>query len=214
MKNERHRLESFQTGNWPHSFIDPKDLAKAGFFYLLNSDRVQCAFCRGVVCNWEQGDIPLMEHMRHYPRCEFLLEYNVGNVPIDEDPIRGRSGVRMGRDVCGNHHQHNRPPRITVHMDQDKKSKVYSMPMSLNLRELGVRPHQGAKTIQYISYESRLNSFAKWPHTATIKPERLADAGFFYIGKKSNNFLNLNGPLGIGDYVKCYYCDGEKTSKG
>ncbi|RWS20685.1 baculoviral IAP repeat-containing protein 2-like protein, partial [Leptotrombidium deliense] len=91
MKNERHRLESFLRGNWPLSFINPNDLAKAGFYYLKVGDEVRCAFCSGELDNWKQGDIPLIEHIRHYPRCKFILEFNVGNVPIDVDPIRGRA---------------------------------------------------------------------------------------------------------------------------
>ncbi|RWS06506.1 baculoviral IAP repeat-containing protein 7-like isoform X1 [Leptotrombidium deliense] len=45
------------------------------------------------------------------------------------------------------------------------------------------------------SYESRLNSFQYWPLPTWIKPETLANAGFFYTG--------------IADCVKCYYCMGQ-----
>lgn len=91
MKNEWTRLRSFyirRTARWPVSFISPEDLANAGFFYL-NSDRVQCAFCRGIVTGWERGDRPLTEHSRHFPRCPFIMEENVGNIPINTDPIHG-----------------------------------------------------------------------------------------------------------------------------
>ncbi|RWS29564.1 hypothetical protein B4U80_12716 [Leptotrombidium deliense] len=54
------------------------------------------------------------------------------------------------------------------------------------LHEWDVRPHQGATTMQHISPESRLKSFTNWPETGAIVPELLADAGFFYVGKKSN----------------------------
>ncbi|RWS22934.1 hypothetical protein B4U80_13981 [Leptotrombidium deliense] len=55
--------------------------------------------------------------------------------------------------------------------------------LSETLIELGVTPHNKAKNIEYISYESRLNSFTKWPKTAIITPERVAAAGFFYTVK-------------------------------
>src|SRR5882757_9492090 len=93
MKNERIRLESFRNGcnYWPHRFISPEDLANAGFFYLTN-DRVQCAFCRGILSNWSIGDNAFREHCRHYPLCPFLMEAEVGNIPIDK--------VNRGHDVC------------------------------------------------------------------------------------------------------------------
>ncbi|RWS10821.1 putative inhibitor of apoptosis-like protein [Dinothrombium tinctorium] len=197
MRDENERLKSFRAGKWPLTHLDPKELAKAGFFYLLNSDRVQCAFCRGVVCDWEPGDIPLMEHMRHFPRCPFLLEYDVGNIPIGEDPIRStRNNRALGRDVCGNthHHNHTNHNNSTSPLFEQPKNKVYSLPVAVNLKELGVRPHQGAKNVTYITYEARLSSFSKWPQNSQVKSESLAEAGFFYIG--------------VGDYVKCYYCDG------
>lgn len=90
LKNEWTRLRSFyirRSNNWPVSFLSPEDLANAGFFYL-NRDRVQCAFCRGIVSNWERGDRPLSEHARHFPRCPFIMEEDVGNIPITTDPIR------------------------------------------------------------------------------------------------------------------------------
>ena len=47
--------------------------------------QVQCAFCRGVAGQWEEGDIPLIEHRRHFPRCPFICHLPVGNQPIDEN---------------------------------------------------------------------------------------------------------------------------------
>ena len=41
MKSERERLLSFH-GNppWPVSFIDPRDCARAGFFFIRDGDKV------------------------------------------------------------------------------------------------------------------------------------------------------------------------------
>jgi len=57
MKNETNRLRSFyirDNSRWNKPFIKPEDLAKAGLFYL-NADRVQCAFCTGVIGQWSPG---------------------------------------------------------------------------------------------------------------------------------------------------------------
>ena len=57
MKSERNRLRSYYIRDnckWNVPFIRPEDLAKAGLFFL-NDDRVQCAFCTGVISSWSQG---------------------------------------------------------------------------------------------------------------------------------------------------------------
>ena len=62
MKSEWTRLRSFharQNDKWIVQSVTPEELAKAGFFFLYG-DRVQCAFCRGMVCNWEPGKSPLI----------------------------------------------------------------------------------------------------------------------------------------------------------
>ena len=84
MKSEAARLETF--ARWPNgAAITGESLAKAGFFYTLSADRVQCAFCENVLRNWEAGDDAMTEHRRHFPRCRFVLGLNVGNIPISAE---------------------------------------------------------------------------------------------------------------------------------
>jgi hypothetical protein len=54
-------------------------MAMAGFFYYNKGDCVQCAFCLGILKQWERGDNPWAEHKRHFPRCPFILNLPVGN---------------------------------------------------------------------------------------------------------------------------------------
>jgi len=156
MKSAQKRFWSYKIGNWPVDFMSPKELAEAGFFYLMNRDRVQCAFCRGVVCGWEPGDKPLVEHERHFARCPFLLEYNVGNIPLENDCSKRRTG---------------------------KKSKNIT---EINeLKRLGVHPHTGPDNKDFASLESRARSFtSKW--LAPIEPRKLAEAGFYFQGTDDN----------------------------
>jgi len=78
LKDEAARLSTFY--NWPERaarIVDPCDLARAGFFYSGETDRVQCAFCRGYLLNWVQGDVPADEHRRLFPYCPFVRQqYN------------------------------------------------------------------------------------------------------------------------------------------
>ncbi|XP_073437012.1 baculoviral IAP repeat-containing protein 7 isoform X4 [Dendrobates tinctorius] len=67
---------------WPGpSSICPRDLARAGFYYLGPGDRVQCFCCGGVLRCWEPGDEPQDEHHKFFPSCPFVLGREVGNIP-------------------------------------------------------------------------------------------------------------------------------------
>lgn len=99
MKNEELRLKSF--ANWPaKNIISPKNLAKFGFYYNGIEDEAKCVFCKGVLQRWEKGDIPLYEHLIHFPRCPFLIGYNVGNIPIGGDPIRDEKLLSFLDSTC------------------------------------------------------------------------------------------------------------------
>ena len=49
--------------------VTPQELAEAGFYNTHRDDRVQCAFCLGVLHNWKKGDTAMGEHRRHFPGC-------------------------------------------------------------------------------------------------------------------------------------------------
>ena len=69
--SEGLRLASF-LDKWPKDEImSPVDLVRAGLFYCGPGDRVKCAFCGGIMYNWVTGDIPLKEHLKHFPFCKF-----------------------------------------------------------------------------------------------------------------------------------------------
>lgn len=78
--------EDFRLGtfvNWPQDApVQPRDLAKAGFYYTNSADRVKCAFCKGILRNWEQGDDAMVEHRSHFPNCAFVKGDPTGNVPL------------------------------------------------------------------------------------------------------------------------------------
>ena len=94
MKFEKFRLDSFL--DWPkNDVIKPQLLARDGFFYMGTGDRVQCAFCKGILRTWEPGDDPEVEHTRHYPDCGFVLGNDVGNVPLSVDPRRKINAIRV-----------------------------------------------------------------------------------------------------------------------
>uniref|UniRef100_A0A1I8IG38 RING-type domain-containing protein n=1 Tax=Macrostomum lignano TaxID=282301 RepID=A0A1I8IG38_9PLAT len=63
--------------------VSVTDLAADGFFYLQESDRVKCAFCKGVLKDWEAGEQVREAHRRHFSTCPFVLFVEVGNTADD-----------------------------------------------------------------------------------------------------------------------------------
>ncbi|NXE73908.1 XIAP ligase, partial [Cochlearius cochlearius] len=104
MCSEETRLKSFH--NWPlNSQLPPKELANAGFYYTGVGDQVACFCCGGKLQNWEPSDRAWSEHKRHFPKCFFVLGWDVGNVPSESIPAElGRSSL--------NNEQHPRNPSM------------------------------------------------------------------------------------------------------
>lgn len=72
------RLDTFR--NWPETaYVSAEELAEAGFIYLGSQDRVQCAFCKGVLRNWAPGDRAFVEHQKHFPNCTFVHNPSAAN---------------------------------------------------------------------------------------------------------------------------------------
>ncbi|KAI0243056.1 hypothetical protein LSAT2_008951 [Lamellibrachia satsuma] len=67
MRYERCRLVTY--ANWPRDTnIEPEALAQAGLFYLCRADRVKCAFCYGILHNWEPSEEPMTKHCHLFLR--------------------------------------------------------------------------------------------------------------------------------------------------
>ena len=99
MQNANNRLATFT--HWS-GHQRPFDMAEAGLFYLNVADDVQCPFCEVVIHDWLCADVPIVEHQRLNPCCSFILGADVGNIPLYDDPIRGRYPILRSYDVCGN----------------------------------------------------------------------------------------------------------------
>ncbi|RWR99177.1 Baculoviral IAP repeat-containing protein 2-like protein, partial [Dinothrombium tinctorium] len=192
MRDENERLYSFEIGNWNIDYINKKELANAGFFYLMNNDRVQCAFCRGVICEWEPGDNPIEEHKKHYPRCPFILGYNVGNVPIDEDPIKGSSDLR-GEDVVGNSCE-----KYSEFLSLNEIfSKIFHLPnlKVVNLDDYNIYLYKKAANPNYTSLTARINSISQNNSLlGNYDIKEIAEAGFYFAS--------------LYKCFRCFHCDG------
>ena len=57
---------------WPLRFMPSKDLAHDGFIYKGKKDLVLCVYCGVIIEQWEEGDVPNIEHQKNSPFCPFV----------------------------------------------------------------------------------------------------------------------------------------------
>lgn len=172
MKSESERLKSFDR-TWPLSYINVNDLVEAGFFYTGVSDKVQCAYCKGIISNWEVGDIPSQEHLKHFPWCDYVPE-SIVKAKTRLSWYKGSS-----EDICGNV---KKSVSANANHKSSKKRLIDKTQQHTTLEDLGVHLHESPAHPQQSSLAARLRSFAKWPSDVPVSKEDLAEAGFFYIG--------------------------------
>lgn len=177
-KDEKQRLESY--AGYPSNTVDVRQLAKAGFWFTKSEDIVRCAFCDVEVGRWEEGDNPVEEHKKWSKNCPFLSHpSDVDNVAIDpSDPPPPLPQLDFGFDECG--------------IYNIRKSD--NCPIVPSLEKLGINKRYSPAHPSYITLEARLESFGTWPSALKLRPQELAEAGFFYTG--------------LGDKTICFQCGG------
>lgn len=159
LRFERKRLETFK--NWPRTANVPaSELARCGFYYTGSGDRVQCIFCKGILRNWDEGDRPHIEHMKHFPKCPLVLGLQIGNVPLPLDVP----------------HPSNQA---------EPHTSVPNTVSTANMASLGVMTEK-PKNAGYAVLAQRLSSFKGWPASKYQTPTMLAEAGFWYAGFGDN----------------------------
>jgi len=176
-RSEKERLESF--AGFPSSTMDVRQLAAAGFWYTKSVDIVRCAFCNVEVGRWEEGDNPIEEHKKWSKNCSFLKHMDVGNIPVDpSNPPPLPPVDHSGYDECG--------------IYNIKKSD--NCPIIPSLEKLGIQKRYNPAHPSYATLDSRIESYKSWPIGLKLRPQELAEAGFFYTG--------------LGDKTICYQCGG------
>ncbi|XP_054434214.1 baculoviral IAP repeat-containing protein 1 [Pteronotus mesoamericanus] len=79
MRSEAKRLKTFVTYN-TYSSWTPQEMAAAGFYFTGVKSGVQCFCCSLVLFHTSLQRLPVEEHKKFHPDCEFLLGKDVGNI--------------------------------------------------------------------------------------------------------------------------------------
>ncbi|KAI8979753.1 hypothetical protein BDF20DRAFT_529716 [Mycotypha africana] len=74
----QNRIDSFSNSSiqWPYlkkRYLQPDNLAKAGFYFMHKSDHVRCFLCDIELSEWKQGQSPYTRHINESPSCPLVL---------------------------------------------------------------------------------------------------------------------------------------------
>lgn len=146
------RLNSFRA--FPHPEQVPAErLARAGFYFTGESDRVCCFSCLHTIEDWHQGDNPVERHHDVSPACMFLRcvhhrSLASGTSPQSPGPIYDEEAEAMEFRL-----------RTREVVDESVYPRI---------------PHMKSE-------DARLRTFSNWPSWSPVQPHDLVQAGMFYV---------------------------------
>lgn len=148
------RINSFR--HFPRAKgVSAERLARAGFYFTGESDRVRCFSCQQTVENWSSADTPVNRHLQASPACKFLncvhRTGNVGFAPLTNGSVYDEEAEAM---------------QFSLRTGEVVDESTYPM-----------APHMCEE-------DARIRSFGtSWPASAPVRPRQLAQAGLYYLGE-------------------------------
>ncbi|GAB1298494.1 Baculoviral IAP repeat-containing protein 1b [Apodemus speciosus] len=222
MRSEAKRLKTFVTYDTFRSWT-PQEMAAAGFYYTGVKHGIQCFCCSLILFSTRLRKLPIENHRKLRPECEFLLGKDVGN--IGKYDIRVKSPEKMlGVDKSRYHEEearlesfedwpfyaHGTSPRVlsaagfvfTVCEFLQSKKSPEEIAQYVKNYEGFLHVTAYCNDSVFANEELRMDTFKDWPHNSPVAVEALVKAGLFYTGKK--------------DIVRCFSCGGcmEKWEEG
>ncbi|XP_053130276.1 E3 ubiquitin-protein ligase XIAP isoform X2 [Hemicordylus capensis] len=173
------RLQTF--ANFPSRCpVSSLTLARAGFFYTGEGDKVKCFSCHATVEGWQPMDTAVGRHRAVSPSCTFINDLTFSKQDIHsvlpncqpriENGLGDSSPLDPSPELCADY-------LLRSGQVVDLSDTLY--------------PRNPAMCRE----EARLRSFLNWPPYAPIAPEELAKAGLYYTGTE--------------DQVECFCCGGK-----
>ena len=184
MEFEWARYVSFQT--FPdESPALPSKLARAGFYFTGPGDTVKCFSCHFAHMNWKPADSPDNIHQDASPACRFLL-HGDGNIPIHEneypdDNTETIQHTEQSDENCTDLDENIDQTPISVRTGSGTDdSKIQDL--------AALKEDSCCESVHFQTFSDRLASFRNWQYSDFQDPHRLAEAGFFFIGKLYLNY--------------------------
>lgn len=187
------RLESFRNSGLPQQ-VSAERLARAGFYFTGDADRVCCFSCNKTVENWHAGDAPVERHKE-------VLTVTMIKKKCFLDCCMKRLTVPMCSQVSPSCrflsciHRKSLNPAGNPALVNGSAHNEEAEHVEFLLRTGQVVDESTYPKVPHMrSEEARLRSFSSWPPTAPVGPRALAQAGLYYQGES--------------DRVQCFCCAG------
>ncbi|XP_009887582.1 PREDICTED: E3 ubiquitin-protein ligase XIAP [Charadrius vociferus] len=179
---EHYRLETFV--EFPLDCpVSASALARAGFVYTGEGDKVKCFSCHTTIGGWALGDSAVERHKNLSPNCKFITEStfleNNRRPLVQNCEHRTENGSSNAALLCA----------------LDDPSDVEADYLLRTRQVVDMSDNLYPKNPAMCSEETRLKSFHNWPLNDQLTPKELANAGFYYTG--------------VGDQVACFCCGGK-----
>ncbi|OXB55182.1 hypothetical protein ASZ78_005425 [Callipepla squamata] len=163
--------------------VSASALARAGFVYTGEGDKVKCFSCHATVEGWQPGDSAIDRHKNLSPDCRFITE-----------------SACLGNSVHPLVHSHrhrteNGSSTVALSSALDDSSDVEADYLLRTRQVVDMSDTLYPKNPAMCSEEARLKSFHNWPAYGLLAPKELASAGLYYTG--------------VGDQVACFCCGGK-----
>ncbi|XP_019486713.1 PREDICTED: baculoviral IAP repeat-containing protein 1 isoform X2 [Hipposideros armiger] len=231
MRSEAKRLKSFVTYK-SYSSWTPQEMAAAGFYFTGIKSGIQCFCCSLILFGTSIRRLPIEDHKKFHPDCEFLLGKDVGNIAKYDVRVKNPEKLRGDKTRY-----------------QDEKARLESFkdwPFYVH----GISPKEltaagfaftGKRdTVQCFSCDGCLGNWeegddpwkehAKWfPKCEFLQSKKSAEEITQYIqsykgfvGVTGEHFVNswikrdLPMASDIKDIIQCFFCGGcsEKWEEG
>ncbi|KAF1423662.1 E3 ubiquitin-protein ligase XIAP, partial [Spheniscus humboldti] len=158
-------------------------LARAGFVYTGEGDKVKCFSCHTTTEGWAPGDSAVERHKKLSPNCKFITESTFLENNIHPLAQNYQHGTENGSSNSA----------LPCTLDDPSDAEADYLVRTRQVVDMSDNFYP--KNPAMCSEESRLKSFHNWPLNGQLTPKELANAGFYYTG--------------VGDQVACFCCGGK-----
>ncbi|NWV00014.1 BIR protein, partial [Upupa epops] len=191
---ELYRMSTFSTFP-PNVPVSERSLARAGFYYTGERDKVKCFSCGVTLDSWQPGDNALEKHKQLYPSCSFVQSaLSVSHLGLPSHSALSSTASSLSpalRSVAFP------PSSEQVGYFSGSFASFPHDPVTARAAEdlsfLRPKPHNPSMSTE----DARLHTFRSWPLTF-LSPADLAKAGLYY--------------LGTADRVACFACGGQLSN--
>ncbi|XP_077589686.1 E3 ubiquitin-protein ligase XIAP [Stigmatopora nigra] len=147
------RLHSFN-GSSLSKQVPAERLARAGFYFTGEADRVRCFSCKMTVENWCRGDTPVERHKEVSPLCKFLTCTHRSNFQNSSQLTESR------------YNEEAEDMEYRLRTGEVVDETTYPLV-----------PHMRRE-------DTRRQTFSSWPSSVPVTSRDLAQAGLFYLGQR------------------------------